>query len=236
MLTEMLTYVKVSSSKGRILLSLATILIWLGALAFALDVPLAIWLQEHEMPSELLKPIKFAEIGGHGTGAAMVLFAAIYLARKAESIPHRRRQQVRLIAATYVGSLVVDGLKLVVPRVRPRFADFTVALNAQDTFGSQLLEFGEHSKAALMSFPSGHSAVAAGLAAALCWFHPPGRLVYLTLAILASLQRIIHGWHYLSDVLIGAGIGLMGSWLVLHRQQAPMNRGQSAGDQSHAGF
>lgn len=216
-----MTRAKASFRKGLSLPSLATVLIWLGVLAFALDVPIAIWLQENDLPSELLKPIKLAEIGGHGTGAAMVLFSAIYLARKEGSITHRRRQLSRLIAATYLGSLVVDGLKLVIPRVRPRFADFTVGLNAQETFGSQLLEFGEHSKAALMSFSSGHSAVAAGLATALWWIHPPGRLVYLTLAILASLQRVINGWHYLSDVLIGAGIGLMGAWLVLHREMAP---------------
>lgn len=220
MLANILPHSKTLLSNQRILPLTASILIGFGVFAFALDVPLAMWLQEHDLPSELLKPVKFAEIGGHGTGAAMVLFAAIYLARKEASTTHRRQQLARLIAATYVGSLVVDGLKLIIPRVRPRFADFSVGLNAQDTFGRKLLEFGEHSKAALMSFPSGHSAVAAGLATALWWIHPPGRLVYLTLAILASLQRVIHGWHYLSDVLIGAGMGLMGAWLVLHRQMA----------------
>ena len=234
MYSEVTSYARASFAKQRILPLVATILIGFGVLAFALDVPLAIWLHEHELPSELLKPFKFAEIGGHGTGAAMVLFAAIHLARKGASTTHRRQQLARLIAATYVGSLVVDGLKLVIPRVRPRFADFSVGLNAQDTFGRQLLELGEHSKAALMSFPSGHSAVAAGLAAALCWLHPSGRLVYLTLAVMASLQRIIHGWHYLSDVLIGAGIGLLGAYLTLHYKTATVNRGQSEFDNSYA--
>jgi hypothetical protein len=52
---------------------------------------------------------------------------------------------------------------------------------------------------------------------------------------MASLQRIIHGWHYLSDVLIGAGIGLLGAYLTLHYKTATVNRGQSEFDNSYAG-
>lgn len=209
-------------------------LLVLGIAGFPLDVPLAIWLENNRLPSELLRPFKFAEIGGHGTGAAMLLLATLWLARRQWQRPGYGRFQLRLFAATYLGGLLVNGLKLVVPRVRPRFADLAPHVGAVDTFGRQLLEVGDHSRAALMSFPSGHSAVAAGLAAALCWFHPPGRVVFLSLAALACLQRLLSGNHYLSDVCIGAGLGCLGAWLALHHRWVGWQPGMQEAQRGHA--
>jgi undecaprenyl-diphosphatase len=215
---------------------LAAALLVVGLVALLLDVPLAIWLEGNRLSGELLRPFKFAEIGGHGTGAAMLLLATLWLRRQRwTSGAAQGAVPLRLVAATYLGGLLVDGLKLVVPRVRPRFADLAPHLGAIDTFGRQLLELGEDSRAALMSFPSGHSAIAAGLAAALCWFHPPGRAVFLCLAGLACLQRLLSGAHYLSDVCIGASIGLLGAWLALHSIRAPRLFALGEPGRNHAG-
>ncbi len=59
------------------------------------------------------------------------------------------------------------------------------------------------------SFPSAHTATAAGLAAALTWLYPQGRLLFPLLAILVGCQRIVCGAHYLSDVCIGAAAGCL---------------------------
>lgn len=194
---------------------LSACLVAIGILSTTLDVPLAIWLENNRLPGELVRPFKFAEIGGHGTGAAMVLLATVWLARQHWPRSGQVRFLLRLVGATYMGGLLVDGLKLMVPRVRPRYAELTADVGALETFGHGLLAFGEHSRAALMSFPSGHGAVATGLATALCWFYPPGRPVYICLATLACLQRLLSGSHYLSDVFIGAGLGILGAWLTL---------------------
>jgi undecaprenyl-diphosphatase len=215
---------------------ISTVLLVIGIAGFPLDVPLAIWLEKNKLPGELLRPFKLAEIGGHGTGAAMLLLATLWLTRQQWQRPGQGRFLLRLVAATYLGGLLVDGLKLVVPRVRPRFADLTPHVGAIDTFGRQLLEVGDHARAAMMSFPSGHSAIATGLAAALCWFHPQGRLVFLSLAALACLQRLLSGSHYLSDVCIGASLGLLGAWLALHHRWASWLPGVQEPQRGHAGI
>ncbi|MCP9880011.1 phosphatase PAP2 family protein, partial [Cyanobium sp. A1C-AMD] len=81
------------------------------------------------------------------------------------------------------------------------------------------------SRSALMSFPSGHAAVAAGLAVSLCWFYPRGRSVFIALAILASFQRINSLSHFLSDICIGAAIGIAGA-LVFAPAPNHADRGQ----------
>jgi len=196
---------------------IAAALLVIGLISFSVDVPLAIWLGSNRLPGELMRPFKFAEIGGHGTGAAMVLLATFWLTRQRWHLPGQWQVLLRLVAATYLGGLLVDGLKLAIPRVRPRYAELAGDVGAFDTFGRQLLALADHSRAALMSFPSGHSAIAAGLAAVLCWLHPAGRPVFITLAVLACLQRLLSGSHYLSDVCIGASLGLLAAWLTLHR-------------------
>ena len=110
---------------------------------------------------------------------------------------------------------MVDGFKLVVPRVRPQAASLNALTSVLDTFGNSLLRPEFHSRAALMSFPSGHAATAAGLAATLCWLAPKGRPVFATMAVLACLQRLVGGSHYLSDLCFGAALGLLAAWLCL---------------------
>lgn len=215
---------------------IAIALLVIGLVSFNFDVPLAIWLQNNKLPGELMRPFKFAEIGGHGTGAAMVLLTTLWLTRQRWPQPGQRKVLLRVVAATYLGGLLVDGLKLAIPRVRPRYAELAPDVAAFDTFGRQLLTFADHSRAALMSFPSGHSAIAAGLAAVLYWVHPAGRPVFIILAVLACLQRLLSGSHYLSDVCIGASLGLIGAWLALQLRW-PVRRLPSLPEsrQGHAG-
>lgn len=193
----------------------------LGCAALLVDVPLAMALAAHRLPRLLGQMVKFSEIAGHGTGAAMLLVAALVLA----GINLRRLQDrlltLRLAGATYLGGLIVDGFKLLVPRVRPQAALLSGPISALDTFGRELLRPELHSRAALMSFPSGHAAVAAGLAATLSWMVPKGRPVFASFAVLACLQRLVSGSHYLSDVCFGAALGLLGAWLCLPRSAQP---------------
>ena len=191
-----------------------------GIAALALDIPVTLFLKAKPLHKELARILNLAEIGGHGTGAAMILIGALVIARPNWRRFSDRLLALRLIGGTYLGGLIVDIFKLLIPRVRPHSAMLESSSQAMDTFGRQLLEAGSHSRSALMSFPSGHAAVAFGLAASLSWYFPAGRPAFIALAILASLQRLFSGAHYLSDLCIGAGLGLVGAWLCMPKPEA----------------
>lgn len=199
------------------ILALAIILALLGCISLLVDVPLAAWMADHPPHKEITRILNLAEIGGHGTGAAMILLAALGCSTLNWHRQAERRLAWRLIGGTFLGGLMVDVLKLLITRVRPEVARLEDARSVLDTFGRQLLEAGDHGRWALMSFPSGHAAVATGLAASLCWFYPRSRPAFVSLAILASLQRISTSSHYLSDVCFGAALGLAGALLCMPR-------------------
>jgi len=125
----------------------------------------------------------------------------------------------RLIAAAYAGGLLVDVVKALVDRVRPRAADLATAASALATFGEQatagLVARGFSSNSDFNSFPSGHSATAAGLAAALAWRYPRGGWLFALLAALGAMQRVATLAHYPSDACLGAALGLLGAAIFL---------------------
>lgn len=61
------------------------------------------------------------------------------------------------------------------------------------------------------SMPSGHATTAFAAALAVGLVHPRLRLPLMTLAALIAVSRVWLGVHYLSDVLVGAAIGLVTS-------------------------
>jgi membrane-associated phospholipid phosphatase len=191
-----------------------------GVLSLIADVPVAQFMGGNPFPKEIARILYFSEIGGHGTGAAMILIGVIACSKFSWRHFEDRMRILRLIAGTYLGGLIVNLFKLVIVRVRPWKAVLESASSPFDTFGRQLLEAGDHGRSALMSFPSGHAAVAAGLAASLWWYLPSGRPAFVSLAILAALQRVASSNHYLSDICIGASLGLIGAWLCMPKPGA----------------
>jgi membrane-associated phospholipid phosphatase len=125
----------------------------------------------------------------------------------------------RLVAAAYAGGLVVDVIKAVVDRVRPRAADLHGTASALATFGEQAAAWAREqavtSASDLNSFPSGHSATAAGLAAALSWKYPRGAWAFAALAVCGASQRVVSLAHYPSDACLGLAIGLAAAALLL---------------------
>lgn len=202
------------------LLHLAVILSLLGLGSLMLDVQIAQALAKYSQPKILGQMVRFSEIFGHGTGAAMLLIGAFVIGGIRLGRSQDRTFTLRLIGSTYLGSLVVDILKLLITRVRPRAALFNDHISWINTFGKELLRADIHSRASLMSFPSGHSAVAAGLAATLSWYYPRGSHVFSTFALFACIQRLVSESHYLSDVFFGAALGLLGAWICLPSKTA----------------
>ena len=93
-----------------------------GIGALALDIPVTLFLKAKPLHKELARIFNLAEIGGHGTGAAMILIGALVIARPNWRRFSDRLLALRLIGGTYLGGLIVDIFKLLIPRVRPHSA------------------------------------------------------------------------------------------------------------------
>ncbi len=64
------------------------------------------------------------------------------------------------------------------------------------------------------SFPSGHAVMAFSLAAAVSILFPRASIVAFIIAISIGMTRIILTAHYSSDVIAGAGIGILSTMIV----------------------
>ena len=98
--------------------------------------------------------------------------------------------------------VAADLLKMLVMRSRPYDLPF-LSWPGLGTFGIGCRPL---RRQRAQSFPSAHTATAVGLAAALIWLYPQGRLVFSLLAVLVGCQRVASGAHYPSDVLVGAAV------------------------------
>jgi membrane-associated phospholipid phosphatase len=199
----------------------------LGGLLLPVDIPVSAWCRTRRLPGDLGRLIDLSEVFGHAFGAAAILGVTATLdpvLRQARRLAAARWDLGRLVIATYAGGLlIVDVLKLAVDRVRPRAAEFASISSVFDTFGTSVWRAaGEPDvatklgKAAdLMSFPSGHAAVAAGLATALAWKYPHGLPVFVALAAASAIQRVASSAHYPSDVAFGAACGVAAAAICL---------------------
>src|SRR5439155_12773754 len=104
-----------------------------------------------------------------------------------------------LFAAIAVSGILVDLLKVIVGRPRPK-----LLFSAGNYEFSWIGLSADH-----WSFPSGHAATAAALAAALWCLWPQPVLLYIVGAALVAISRVVVGAHYLSDVVMGGVIGVL---------------------------
>lgn len=218
-----------AAARPAALLVAAAALACLGVVLLLVDLPVAQWCKDRRLWREVVRILDFAEVFAHGMGAAILLLVALVLdpglkwpsfrwpaVRWPSHQPQAaQRAFARMVGATFSGGLMVDGIKAVVDRVRPRAADLVSQASALATFGDGALASATGSHSDFNSFPSGHAAVAAGLASALAWKYPHGTLLFIALAACASAQRITTSAHFPSDVAIGSGIGLVGAAIFL---------------------
>lgn len=104
-----------------------------------------------------------------------------------------------------LGSVILHILKRLVGRRRPR-----------DEIEMHLYEFKFWTfKADYNSFPSGHALTIFCVAAIATCLEPNLAIVWFIVAALLSATRVLLTAHFVSDVLIGAGMGLICSHIVL---------------------
>ncbi len=196
----------------------AAVFLIMGACAFLVDLPVALWFRHHELPGLVRELIEMSEAFAHGASVAVILAGFYALDRS------NRRHTFRLVLMAYGSGLIADLVKLTVARTRPR--DFSFAGSVWDTFQGWL-PLATHTSS--QSFPSSHVAVGVGLAFGLATVYPQARWYFAMLAVLACLQRLQSGAHYPSDVLFAVSLAWGFCWwlnqYVLASQGAPASDG-----------
>ena len=183
----------------------AVVLALASAAIMPADYSIAAYLRAHRVPGDLARFARLAEVFAWGGTVALIILTAAVLD------PRRWRLVPPLAISAFGAGLVADGLKLIIARLRPELAHSS---GASDTFLAWLPllhrdTLGHPYGPALQSFPSGHSATAAGLAVALAALYPHGRVLFIAFAALACFQRMEAQAHFASDVLAGAAIGCL---------------------------
>ena len=215
----------------------------IGVVIMPLDSVISSALQSTHLPGDIRRIIGLSEFFAHGFGVAVILISIWTLA------PQWRRKLPRLAACAVMPGLVVQILKFSVARIRPlSYQDFFSAASpvhadsAVDSWVGWFPLFNSQSGIpfgyAIQSFPSGHAAMAFGLAMGLTWLIPNGRGLFLTLASLAALQRVAFHAHWPSDVFVGIAIAvLIAGWMTHTNSRADKffgrveNRTRLAADQ-----
>jgi membrane-associated phospholipid phosphatase len=77
-----------------------------------------------------------------------------------------------------------------------------------------------HGGAGYASFPSGHSAVTCALISVLWIWHPNLRAIYLIVVFAVAIGLIGANYHFLSDVIAGAFVGVSTGWMATALWQA----------------
>ncbi len=95
--------------------------------------------------------------------------------------------------------IIVLTLKQLFGRARPRHLE-TLGIDFFDPFRFE---------ASFTSFPSGHSVTIAALATVLVLRFPGLKMLWILMAILIGLSRVMVGAHYPSDVIVGLTLGAL---------------------------
>jgi len=171
---------------------------WLVLLAIVLpfDAPISTWFDAlaHQNPI-FLRVMKLSN---------RLFSALVYFAVAGVLLLQRDRWRLLLGYLVPVGACfgTVHLLKFVIGRARPdqNFGPFHF-----DLFGNPF--------AGLDALPSAHTAAAVLLTALLFRYYRQTAWLLIPAAVLASLSRVAQERHYLSDVIVGAGIALLVVWL-----------------------
>lgn len=137
-------------------------------------------------------------LSGLGEGVYWLVIIAVIsvtaFLRKKHDVAVRAGKTAMAIAAA---GLAANALKVVAGRARPRALDDGV-------FGFHFFELGYR----FNSFPSGHAAIAAAVAASICLARPAAWPAAAVLWLLLAGGRVVTGSHFVSDVLAGGAVGI----------------------------
>lgn len=194
------------------------LVVWLAAVsavALCLSIPLMKWdhalsqsIRLGHVPGDLRKAVELSEAFAHGSGAAVILIALLLASQPP------RRDYWMAVAMTACSGIVANVAKALFTRARPYTFD-AESSQVHDITGWEFLGTGSFWDSTQKSFPSGHTATAWGLAIGLSLLYPRASVVFVSLAGLATFQRLFSGAHFPSDALAGFGIACLMCSIVL---------------------
>jgi membrane-associated phospholipid phosphatase len=182
-----------------------------GLLALIIDRPLAHFIYDHvnARAHKALDSITHYAKAGHWLAAAVLALIAAAILRHFHVYPEQVAQLINyslaFIASLTLGSAILHVIKLAIGRRRPR-DDMEMGL-----YGFMPLAFNSDYN----SFPSGHALTICCVAVIFTCVWPMLWPVWFGIAALLAVTRALLTAHFLSDVLIGAGIGLIAAREVL---------------------
>jgi membrane-associated phospholipid phosphatase len=182
-----------------------------GIAALAIDRPLAHFIYDHVSARQhrALDSITHAAKAGHWLAVSLLVLAIAALARHLGHgdpvIALLTRCSLAFIASLILGSIILHAIKLVLGRRRPR-DDMEMGLYGFVPFAFNL---------DYNSFPSGHSLTIMCVATIATCVGPALWPLWYGIAVVLAGTRALLTAHFLSDVLIGAGIGLLSVRAVL---------------------
>lgn len=180
---------------GKWLLGASLFLLLLAAASYALwDRAVAEW--AFRLPRSWANAARRLSALGEGVYWMILVFAigVTGVVRKRPAVAVWAGRTVLAIAAA---GIAANLLKVVAGRARPRALDSGV-------WGFHFLEFGYR----FNSFPSGHAAIAAAVAASICLTRPAAWPLAAGLWVALAGGRVLTGSHFVSDVLAGGAVGI----------------------------
>jgi membrane-associated phospholipid phosphatase len=181
------------------------IAIALGTAALAIDRRLAHFIYDHVSARQhrALDSITHAAKAGHWLAVSLLVLAVAFFSQHlgdtGEGMALLVRCSLAFLASLTLGSVILHAIKLVLGRRRPR-DDLEMGLYGFVPFAFNL-DFN--------SFPSGHSLTIMIVATIASCVWPVLWPLWYVIAIALAGTRALLTAHFLSDVLIGAGIGLL---------------------------
>jgi membrane-associated phospholipid phosphatase len=208
-----LPHSEIASVKGKslparkALIALACILLIVGCAALPFDIQISSIARGRKIPGDLNKAVQMGETFGHFSGAIAILSALLVI-----DLAHRKKL-IQVAIFTTICGVTANMAKHVIPRYRPHSIDASPIpiINGWDTWG--VAWSGSWFDESTRSFPSGHAATAVALAIGLMIVYPRGRWIFGVFAVVACLQRLVSGAHFLSDIMGGALISM--AWSIL---------------------
>jgi len=185
--------------------------ILIGLLALTIDRQLAHFIYDHvnAKAHKALDSITHYAKAGHWLAAAILALIVAAVMRHYDVLPAESTQLINyslaFIASLTMGSAILHVIKLVLGRRRPR-DDMEMGL-----YGFRPLAFNLDYN----SFPSGHALTICCVAVIFTCVWPMWWPIWFSVAFLLGVTRALLTAHFLSDVLIGGGIGLIAAREVL---------------------
>ena len=160
------------------------------------------------LSGDLIRITRLCELFAHGFGVLVVALGVYSLA------PASRAAIPRIVACAFWPGIVAHFLKIQFARIRPIcFFNEQSQVNFPSDHTATWLGWFHGNKFnafyANQSFPSAHTATVFGLAIGLSWVFPRGKYLFISIATLASIQRVVEFAHWPSDVLAGAAVGIL---------------------------